>query len=85
MTNKVLLLLVMMGVAVIFVGSSVYFGASSNKTGMDGARVNVDGDSLRINNKEFIVTNFLLLSVKPTKKTSEWIYVHGVDCEILVN
>lgn len=51
----------------------------------DGVCVSVDGSRLRFSNSEFIVTNLLSISVRPTRKTSEWIYVYGADSEIWVN
>ena len=86
MTNKGLLFFAVAVAVVILAGRCVYLRANLNKTGMDGTSfLNVDGSSLRICNKEFIVTNLLSLCVRPTKKTSEWIYVCGDDCEILIN
>lgn len=85
MTNKALLFSTVAVVAVIFAVRSVYLRANFNNVGMDGTCVNVEGSSLRISNKEIIVTNLLSLCVRPTKKTSEWIFVYGGDCEILIN
>ena len=85
MTNKGLLFSAVAIAPVVLAVCCVYLKANFNNAGMDGACVNVDGSSLRISNKEFIVTNLLSLCVRPTKKTSEWIYVCGDDCEILIN
>lgn len=85
MTNKVLLFSAVAIAPVVLAVCCVYLKANFNNAGMDGACVNVDGSSLRISNKEFVVTNLLSLCVRPTKKTSEWIFVYGGDCEILIN
>lgn len=45
----------------------------------------VDGSRLRVFNSEIFVTNALSINVRPTQKTSEWIYVYGTDPEICIN
>lgn len=57
----------------------------TTKDKLHGVGINVDGSRLRIFNQEFIVTNALCLCVRPTKKTSEWIYIYDADSEIMVN
>lgn len=51
----------------------------------DDGVVIVDGSFLRVLDSEIIITNSLSLSVRPSHKVSEWIYVNGVGSEILVN
>lgn len=87
MINKSLLLSCVIGVvvAVLVCCCVLNLCFNSNRFESDGACVIVDGSSLRVCNTEFIVTNSLSFCVRPTQKTSEWIYVYGADSEVWVD
>lgn len=83
MKNKRLCLFCALIIAVIGFGCYVWNALCCLKT--DGLRVIVDGSRLRLSNLEISVTNSVFINVRPTQKTSEWIYVHGVEAKICIN
>lgn len=85
MTNKRLGLLCTTIIAVVLLGCYVWCALLNlDLSRSDGSYV-VDGSRLRFSNCEIFVTNSLSINVRPTQKTSEWIYVYGTDSEILIN
>lgn len=86
MINKRLLISCVAVIAAVSGGCYVWSMCShSNLIEEDGACVIVDGSRLRFSNSEIVVTNSLSISVRPTQKTSEWLYLYAADSEVLIN
>lgn len=86
MINKCLLLSIVFIVMIMPIGCYIWKVLSfSNVRKSEGVNVIVDGSRLRLANSEIIVTNSLSISVRPTQKTSEWMYVYSACSEIWVN